>query len=403
MLIFFMMCGVALADDIVTTAPIDTTDYTQQNTGVLFNDSTVENAQNFNVMVTDSNVTISLPQLTPEVNHVQIVGIPLSQIPEFDGFLTVNHYNEAGVYDYSTVVTPYVENDVAYVNVSFSTVVITPYISQVKNWDFVRWSSGSEHVAPDDWIFRNGESSSEGAFRSTDAALGSYSYGIIGRNVAISGELGQQLNLSNGNYILSYWAKITNKSTTDQSSGTLGVDVVNDSTWASYAGVRLIQNTNWVRVVTPCVINDNGHNRLWLRIFVDSYANTGSTFLIDGVMLSPNYNIVASENDDGTHLYQTFPYTPPQVYNESIFFTKFQNYDLSKYTITGFTVTCDGVPLNAYVGTNSNYDVNGIYFDVSHLSAAQHTITVVITTNPLIPKASFTSQIVPTPNQPGCP
>jgi PKD repeat protein len=64
-------------------------------------------------------------------------------------------------------------------------------------------------------------------------------------------------------------------------------------------------------------------------------------------------------------------------------------------------VTCDGVPLNAYVGTNSNYDVNCIYFDVSHLSAAQHTITVVITTNPLIPKASFTSQIVPTPNQPG--
>jgi hypothetical protein len=351
----FMLCGVALGDDsIVTTAPIDTTDFTQQNSGVLFNDSTVDSAQNFNVMVTDSNVTISLPQLTPEVNHTQVVGIPLSQIPEFDGYVTVNHYTEAGVYDYSVVVEPYVENDVAYVNVSFSTVVITPYISQVKNWDFVRWSSGSEHTAPDDWVFRAGELSSEGAFRSTDAALGSYSYGIIGRNVIVSGELGQQLNLSNGSYILSYWAKITGKNTAYSDSGTLGVDVVNDSTWVAYSGIRLTENTDWVKIVTPCVINDNGRNHLWLRIFVDSYANVGSTYLVDGVMLTPNFNIVASESDNGTHIFQTFTYTPAQVYNESIFYTKFQNYDLSQYTITGSNVTCDGVKLNSYLGTNSN-------------------------------------------------
>ena len=379
-----LVCGSAFADDnnsMDTTHPVDTTDYTQQNSGVLFNDTTVDNAQNFQVVKTNDTIKVSMLPNAPE-EHTQVIGIPLSQMPDFSGTLEIDHFNDSGVCDYTNIVDPYVINDVAYVNVSFSTVTIQPYVSFINNWDFERWDFGTSNAAPDGWaLVTNGQ------FRSSDAKFGSYSYGINGCGIgSVTGYSYQDTAITPGYYTLDAWIK-----TSGITTGSVTIDICGGSPSVDSTGITVQQNTaGWAHYTYREYINSTSPT-----VRLVAAGNVGSTYLVDGLILSKDNSNLATETSDDTHLYQTFTYAPSQVYTESTIVTSFKNYNLSQYTVTGVSVTIDGSAVTSY------YTNGEVYVDAFGLGASPHTVAITLTNNPLPPIVSFTQTGVATPGQAG--
>ncbi len=108
--------------------------------------------------------------------HTQTVQIPyheLEALEDFNGLVKIDHYTDEGIKD--DTIIKYVENvnGYAYLDLEFSTVYITPYISKVYNWDFEEWEPGN--TVPVGWI-----ENAEGTQRGAEAKINNYSIDFNG-------------------------------------------------------------------------------------------------------------------------------------------------------------------------------------------------------------------------------
>lgn len=377
MLLIIVMVGVAsAAPQYIDNSKhsIDGNHFNKNNNGIKF-DKDINNAKNFEV-TKDRNsgkVHISLKDESAEAT-TQTIGVPLSDLNGFKEFVVVTHYNDNGISDYSQVVKPAIIDDVAYVDVEFTEVTITPLISQLQNWNFENWTGST--TTPDNWTVDAGT----GSFRSTDSRSGTYAYGIVGGGQPLAyGSIHQNVaNLSNGSYYtIGAWIKGSAGGT-----GCLNIDLYGGSV-DSY-GIRYTDSSSsWQWVEYREQINTSS---AMLRIFADG--SPTRTFLVDNVMLSPDYHFAASESNDSSHAYQSFSYTPSAVYNNSIFMTQFETYNLSSCINPVVITTIDGKTKTSYITGNN------IYIDTSGLSVAKHNVQVVVSFTPkTYPVAIFTANV----------
>ena len=341
--------------------------FIKENNGVKFNKD-VKDPKNFKVTkdIKHRYVTVSLENERAEVT-VQKIGIPLSDLKGFTGALKVKHFNDKKVLDKEEIVYPLVVDNIAYLDVEFTTVTIEPLYSYLSNWDFEDWSSDSIPV--------NWSSIGSAGSRSTDAAMGSYSYKITGMGNAVEGELLQNYTgfETNSTYVYGAWIKVTNSS-----SGALNLDFWNSTQDA--AGLTWIGNTDWRWVeYQETMRKDSG----FVRVFVNGAPNTGSEWFVDGIVLGLPVASTATETSNRTHLTQTFSYTVETLRPSACFVTEFESFtvnDLQNYAVSA---TVDNTPVNTWAKDAK------IYVDVSNQAAGSHIISVVaVNSNPIT--ADFT-------------
>lgn len=169
-----------------------------------------------------------------------------------------------------------------------------------------------------------------------------------------------------------------------RTAGVVNVGVLNDTSWIDYAGIRTTANQGWTYYTQKFYMNDHGSGDS-IRFYVDGTPNSGASFYIDAITLTPDMaGIAATETRDNTHLYQTFTYTPAWVYSASEYMTKFKSIDITQYAINGCSVTVGGVAKTSYVTGDQ------IYFDASGLLVNPHSVIVTLTYPAQKPIVSFT-------------
>jgi endo-1,3-1,4-beta-glycanase ExoK len=377
LMLFTLFTGIVSAEDSIDVTELtdgDTTDIYVVNQSAVEAETFVATEESIQVSedVNLAAVSVSTNESTDTVtvtideyleqDTTQTVGVPLSDMGNFSGFVLVNHYDENGINDWSKVQQPAIYEGYIYIDAEFSTVTIEPFISLVKNWNMETWLSGT--TTPTNWTY-----SSAGGAQSTTAKLGTYSYAITGANTAVRGMITQPLVVSAGYYTIAAHVKATGVT-----AGKLNIDLQGGSPSVDSTGASLSENSEWVWLEFREYINSVNPN---LRIFVDSTANTGSTFYIDSIVVSRDYSYTATESKDGSHLYQSFTYTPTAVNAYSEMVTNFEYYTLANYQVTGASTTIDGTAKTTYVSGEN------IYFDTSGLSAAAHTVNTTVTYTPV--------------------
>lgn len=100
-------------------------DFTKKNDGVQFNRN-VKDVNNFKVEKDTRSIHVELIDEEAEISR-QTIGISISDLPGFNEYVRVEHFNEFGNWDYEQIIKPMVIDDVVYIDVEFSSVTITPY------------------------------------------------------------------------------------------------------------------------------------------------------------------------------------------------------------------------------------------------------------------------------------
>lgn len=337
---------------------IDVKEFSKTNGGIHFKND-VKNVRNFEVRKDrdEAAVHIELSDDAQDIQHVQTIGVPVSDLPGFTELVRIDHFDEAGRMDYTNIVKPKIVDDIAYIDVEFTSVTITPYISFILNAGFENWTSDT---VPANWTL-----GAYGGNRSSEHVSGNYSYRIDGNGENVRGEIWQQTAITPNNYTVGMWIKITGRT-----SGILQADIQGGSPSVDTLGAVYSANTDdWVWVESRQYINSNNPR---VRIFTNSYANAGSVFYVDDIILSTDYTFAVSETNSAGHVYQNFTYTPAAVYPSSKFVTEFGLYNLTLFDDPVVTVKVDGVTKNSYVSGNR------VFFDSSGLSAAIHNVNITV-------------------------
>ncbi|MHB8101277.1 MAG: carboxypeptidase regulatory-like domain-containing protein [Methanosarcina sp.] len=378
-------CGLASADvdapaeltdnnltDVYTVDAVDTSDFATLGTstgGVKF-DTTEASTGEFVATTHENNDTITITAVNEPVIENQTVGIPISAISDapvnmFDCDLLVTHYDEAGVMDWQKVVDPYIIGDMAYVDVQFSTVTITSLRSMITNWSFETWTSGTtESHAPDNWTML-----ANGGSRSTDAKLGAYSYKITGNGDAVRGLISQSTTRTAQYTVVDGWFNVSGRT-----SGRLNIDCSGGSPSVDSSGITIDRNTTgWEHFSFTEYVGGSNYG---VRVFVDGTPNTGSVFLVDGVIVAGNNTLTATENIDASHLYMNFTHTPPAIYPTSTHLVKFVSYNISQFNVASIDTKIDGNTVSSYIVNDS------IYIDASGLSMTAHNFNVTVNYTP---------------------
>jgi hypothetical protein len=375
-LLVFVLCGIACAEDNVadTVTNINPADFTESNDGVLFTQGVDATAFDVTVNASAEEVTVSL-DAGANAAHTQVIGVPLTTMPSYEGYLFVQHFNETGVCDGFDIVQPVVDASYAYLEVNLSTVTITPLVSEVNNWCFENWFSDT---LPTGWSF----SGSGLPSRSTDVVLGSYSYKLVTNSTGTSGILSQTTELTPGYYTVGAWVKCTNGT-----SGALYIDLYGGSPVVDTTGAVLYSTTNpgeWQYIERREYVNSSNPQ---LRIFVSDSPSIGSTWLVNGVIVSPDYSYTATESDDREHIYLNFTYTPAVEMPISTMSVVLSEHDLSTENISTVSTKIDGIDISTFRVEDT------LYIDTSWFSTDPHQVNITIDYTPQVPVVEFMSNV----------
>lgn len=239
---------------------------------------------------------------------------------------------------------------------SAENVTITPYVTQVNNWNFETWTD-STHPA-------NWSTSTDGGARSSTAELGNYSYYIhaTGTDAGIS----QAMSVYPGVYYatMGAWVKAENVE-----AGTLNIDIKTKEFGTTKSYITVSGNQGWTPIILTKSIYAGSTGAPLVRVYTSGSAI--GDFYVDGVFFAnETSSISATEVDDGLGVYQEFQYTPTSVYPKSALITQFMYYDIESRGTLYPAATIDGVPVSSWQA--GDY----VYIDTSGLSAATHSISV---------------------------
>ena len=354
-ILLLFLCGVASA-----AYEVKHSDFNKNKNGVMFKND----IDTTKVTVEKNQHNIKVSSGEHSKTKIKISKTDIDAIIGTSDLIKVTHTNDTGVNDWERVVVPNYENGYLELDVEFSTVTITPYNSIVKNYGFETWSSGN--TIPTDWTQLG---SVVGGEKSTVSNTGSYSYLITGNGVSASrGAIQQTTTLSPGYYTIGASVYVTGVTT-----GYAKVDLA--WTGANSYGISVADNTDgfvwmtkreYIAGTTPTI-----------RVVSFNTVNSGGSFYIDNIMLSPDPSgISATETDTGTNLTQTFSYTPAGVYTDAILITEFEDYDIEARGKTSLSTTIDGSSVTSYI-----VDGDQIFITTSGLTATEHTVVVNVTYN----------------------
>lgn len=341
---------------------IDRTDFTKSYNNIKF-DKEVKDVNNFIIEKNSEKQSIHI-ELTNESAEIsfQTIGIPLSDLPGFVEFVQIEHYNELDEWDYTQIVKPKIIDNIVYVDVEFTSVTITPYVSLIANGNFESWINTT---FPSNWSKSGSVGSIGGSRTATEYMSGSYGYMIAGNGSSVRGEILQASNITPGNYTVGGWVKITGRT-----SGRVQIDVQGGSPTVDTTGAQYAANTDWRWIESRQYINST--NPI-VRVFCDATPNSGSYFYVDDIILSADYSYTATETDNGDCIFQNFTYTPTYVYPTATFVTKFTSTNITDYDdIISVDVKVDGVSKTASI------DGNYVLFNSSGLSAAAHAVNITV-------------------------
>jgi hypothetical protein len=372
------ICGLASADvdspaeltdnnmsDVYTVHAVDSSDFSTiggDAGGVVFKDETVGTGE-YSVTTHENNNSVTITAtVEPEITS-QTVGIPiyaLSDEPDnnFDDNVIVTHFDDTGNVDWQKVEHPYIVGSVVYVDVQFSTVTITPFLSTVTNGNFETWSASDGTTPPTGWTAGTGGA---GRWRNT-GTVGSYAYYVSANGVDPAGWIQQNTTYAPGYYKVGCWVK--KDSTT---SGAAVIDLLWPSPQSAITAIAVGGNpTAWTWYETRVY---NTYTNPKLRVWLWNTNNGGHVYF-DGLVVSPDYSFTATETASPGYLYQAWNFTPSGVYSSATGMTIFSTYNLTAQSITSTTVKIDGNTVSSW-----RY-LNYIYFDTSGLSAVAHNVNV---------------------------
>lgn len=257
--------------------------------------------------------------------------------------------------------------------------------SEISNFNFEAWSSGTVNTAPDGWTLTDSNYQSCG--RSSDSCIQSYSYYITSNGVgSATSSITRSVSITPGYYTIGAWVK------TSGSSGALNVDMLGSG--IDITGVRVSNLQEWTYCEATEYIDYTG--TLTLRIFADGSPVSGSTFYVDGLTVykSGNANL---DTDECTFLFTedyiniTISYTPDGFYNPSVlavFLEDISHYidDVGKLGTVTAVYTTDDItftPTSSFRAKGSSYQAkNVLYVGTSGFTpGVQYNITVSIPFN----------------------
>lgn len=159
------------------------------------------------------------------------------------------------------------------------------------------------------------------------------------------------------NYTVGAWIKTENVE-----SGTLNIEL-SDTTTINVDS----QVDEWTWYETRGYISTTGDT---LSLYVDDNPNAEASFFVDGVIVSEDYNITATEEEEDRTISQTLTYTPGDYYTNSVFVTEYTDFDITAHGKYNVSVLIDGETVDF-----QNAD-NLIYIDTSGLSVEAHNISI---------------------------
>ncbi|MCK9576278.1 MAG: carboxypeptidase-like regulatory domain-containing protein, partial [Clostridia bacterium] len=351
--LLLFLCGIA-------SAAGNSHSYGKSKSGVMFQ----SNFDTGQVTIEKNQHSIKISNEEHSETKIKISKSDIDTIIGNSDLIRVVHTNDAGVNDWERVVVPNYENGYLELDVEFSTVTITPYVSQVKNYMFESWTGSPEY--PTDWV----KGSYDGGFRQGVYSIGdgNNSYGIFGDGTSPRGLITQATTLPAGTYTVGAWFFVNGRT-----SGAMSVDL--ESAGRLYVNSNtgsVSEFTYYETQITTTAANPN------VRVYADTTPNTGSFFRIDGLIVSPAINpITATETNDaiGQAFYQTFDYTPAAVYSSSVLQTDFKDYDITEHGKYSAVATIDDTLVNCYV------EGEKIYVDTSGLSTSSHEVLIQVLYN----------------------